>query len=582
MIDAVTSKVKVVFTADTSDMKNKLKDLTGEERKLAEAQLKAAEERNKAIESNIKAVGRLTAAITIGIGAGIAVWDRMKEQAEKARLSTAALGVDLELLGKAALGTRDRMALLSDAAKMNNGVFKLTSEQMMVVERAMMTLARKGHDYEDVNRKVLQAVTELKDDGLKELGIVIDKTGLSMESAADRYELLKRILGELTVQAKAFGDTNLTMAEQVREAQARMKDGWDDLKGLFLDGAMIGDPAMRAHFLRMQAEASKKGVSTDEYLGYEEALQKAIGINKASAAQAAQYASQFPKFGHEIEMPEMNIGAMRADAAKKYKEAWDQAWKDIVAGAVTSSAPADYEMAPDNESYWASVNTDAALRRLKARRERERKAESPASMMYGEDPAGYEGFQAKQDEAANLKLEKMFGPISEINLYREAFEGLTKSLGAGFGAWIDGSKSVGKAFKEMLRESLKATAMEMFSQAVLHGAYALGSLAFGRFEKAAFHAKAAASHAAGAVLIGGMAKAMYGGGGSSPSTGASAPGGGVPAYSGGSQDRGQAQTTVIAYGDSFSNDSARQRSLRAQRVVEDAQRARGYGGASYA
>jgi hypothetical protein len=170
------------------------------------------------------------------------------------------------------------------------------------------------------------------------------------------------------------------------------------------------------------------------------------------------------------------------------------------------------------------------------------------------------------------KLEKMFGPISDFNAYKMAFDTLAGSVGAAMTAWIDGSMSAGKAFKAFIAEAVKGIAVQMAMEALKHGAYALGSLAFGNFAGASMHGKAAAGFAAGAVVAAAAAKALHSGGGS-PSVGGA--GAAAPVGSAGSAPRYEGRREVIVIGDSMGDNTPRQRALNTRRRVEEAYGAAG-------
>lgn len=160
-------------------------------------------------------------------------------------------------------------------------------------------------------------------------------------------------------------------------------------------------------------------------------------------------------------------------------------------------------------------------------------------------------------------LEKTFGPVGEFDLYAQGFQMLSGAVGSALGAWVDGSASAGEAFKKFIGEALKGIAVQMAMESLKHGAYALGSLAFGDARGAATHGKAALMFGTGAVLAAGAAKAFNGGGASVPSTGS------APNVSGGSGGSGTPERIVV-YGDAFAEDSPRGKQRQAKRMVSRA------------
>lgn len=111
-----------------------------------------------------------------------------------------------------------------------------------------------------------------------------------------------------------------------------------------------------------------------------------------------------------------------------------------------------------------------------------------------------------------------------------AINGIGQALGDGVVAWVLYGEGFGKAMRQSLALLAAKIAAEATMQAVLHAAYAIGSLAFGDVRGAAQHALAAAKFgalAAGAAIIGrGIAgNSFKGGSGGGVGTGA---GGGPP------------------------------------------------------
>lgn len=593
MIDVTKAKAVIEFKADTSDLKRGIADVNRAEDDFARKQLDRANARNKQYEQWIAGIGKVAGAIGVATVAAQALWAGWEHNVRKAQLLTNTASLDIDRLRKGFGGLRTEMQALEAANTLAQSKFKLTSDQMEMVGKAIRQLVREGHSWEESTKKVTEAFVKLNVGALDDFGFhagnaktdaekfaaaleftaqKADKLGASTKTAAEEQQALKASFGDTLDRLKeALGKLAVAMAPIVDAVAQLAQYAADLVSAIPVDAlkAIAKFAASPAMFIvdelgdgKLLSAAKRAGRGT---MGAGLRRDPFAGPDYSTRPDYEDYAQSL--------LPTSLSGIGRSSGGGRNKDI-DRIWQEIIASAAPGGAPAGYEMAPDNDEYWAGVNADAALRRAAARRSRG----DAASTMGGEDPAGYEAFNSAR---AQSKLEDMFGPIEEFDAYKAAFDTLTGSVQAAFGAWIDGSMSAGAAFKKFVAESLKAVATQLAGEAIKHGVFALGSLAFGDFSGASKHGAAAAKAAAGAVAVGVLAKALHGGGGS-PSTGAPAPGGGVPSYSGGSQDRGQAQTTIIAYGDSFSNDSARQRSLRAQRVVEDAQRARGYGGASYA
>jgi len=192
--------------------------------------------------------------------------------------------------------------------------------------------------------------------------------------------------------------------------------------------------------------------------------------------------------------------------------------------------------------------------------------------------AGAEAMQAGLEKRKNV-LESVFGAPEEFDLYREkmemlagAFEVFSGALASGFNAWVSGSKSASEALKGLVGDTLKGLASQMFARAIEHGAAAIGALAWGgplAPAIAAKHGKAAAMYGAGALLVGGMARA-YGGAAGGGGGGAVAPTASGPSSSSGGG--GSSAPVYIIMDSSINSDSQRQRQIEVGRAVRRARR----------
>ena len=160
-------------------------------------------------------------------------------------------------------------------------------------------------------------------------------------------------------------------------------------------------------------------------------------------------------------------------------------------------------------------------------------------------------------------LEKIFGPVSEFELYTTAWQGLETVVTAGLNAWIDGTASAGEAMKDALHGFAKQLAGEAVLQALRHGAYALGSLAFGRPDEAAAHGWAALKWGGVAVAAGGYAKlSAPSGAGAGGSAYAAAGIGGGPRAGG----AGGSRTVNVFMGDWTGNQTGRTNEIRYREI----------------
>jgi hypothetical protein len=178
------------------------------------------------------------------------------------------------------------------------------------------------------------------------------------------------------------------------------------------------------------------------------------------------------------------------------------------------------------------------------------------------------------------KLAEMFGPIAEFNAYAQAFQALNTVATSAFQAWVDGAELTGAAMKKLAASALGSVAADMFGRSIQHAAYALGNLAFGlagdpeALAASAVHAKSAAAFAAGAVVVGGLARKL--GGGAESAAGASTAGGvavgagGAAPVGAGGAGRDMGRITNLYVGDVWGDDNprtARQKFARSYRAA---------------
>ena len=159
------------------------------------------------------------------------------------------------------------------------------------------------------------------------------------------------------------------------------------------------------------------------------------------------------------------------------------------------------------------------------------------------------------------RLASMFGEPSEIFTIANAYGALNEAVVGSFGAWIDGTESVGAAFKRMTKEILKSIAMQSAAEALKYTAYGIAALVDPTLGSSSAYFMSAAKFGAAAAIAGKLSKEIGGGGAPSTAAGAMARGGG-----GGSR-----QQTIILGAD-FESDSARRRAHRLNDILSQANR----------
>lgn len=252
-----------------------------------------------------------------------------------------------------------------------------------------------------------------------------------------------------------------------------------------------------------------------------------------------------------------------ADAAKRQAKIYADAWRSISGEIDVTSGKARGGYVDDGLDAFLGREAAEAAKGANfgqfGEYEEIRTERLDASMAAAKEIAA----SAAQRESL---LESIFGPVEEFELYTTAWQGLESVVTAGFEAWIDGSKSVGAAMKEALHGFAKQLAGEALLQALRHGAYALGSLAFGDVKGATAHGISAAKWAGVAVAAGvvGKVTAPSQGAAGTSSNSYAAAGLGGPQPTGGSGG----SHNVFIIGDSLGYESPRSQAQRVRRSLD--------------
>lgn len=593
------SRVLTEYKADTSDHKAKLKELKGEERKQHEERLKQIEAQNAKVQSQIDTIEKWSVRLGIAAAAGAVAWKGLETAARKADLQTQAAGVSIERLAKASGGLRSQMDLLEQTARLQNGAFKLTAEQMDMVMRAQRQLVREGHAQEEVTKKVTDALVKLEADGLKDFGI------RTREAKTDG-EKFAAVLDALAGKSSELNDEQLTTAERLQKTKANLKDATDSFMvgvgklaqsliplldsltrivgiigkineatggaaGAILLGARLGGlPGAIAGGAFAAQDVFGSAVTpvrqATDLVKERNASASAISIALSSNESIGPRASGSRDFGVALGL----LGMVRNEVALQIEKA-----AELQAQQAKQPGGTGRASAPDLRAMFGDVGVGGTMFGAGGAGSLGAAASVPGlpdvdlqaieRSRFGDLLADYERFRSQKQQSF---LEGAFGPLSDFNAYATAFQTLSGAVGASLTAWIDGSASAGEAFKRFISDALKGLAAQMAMESLKHGAYALGSLAFGDVRGAAQHGKAAFAFgiAAGAAAV--ASKGLHSGPAvpsvSAGGSGASAGGAGAIGSSGG---QGGGTNVTVVMGDSFADDSPRNRQLRAERLV---------------
>ena len=619
----LASKVTTFYKADVSDHVRELGKLKGAEKERAQVTIAAHKDLESSLSSQIKTLGKVGLAVGAVVGTVKVMQSAFKEYAEHEKLSTAAVGVDLERLRKASAGLKTETELLADAARLKSGAFKMSAAEMETAERAMLAFTRRGHDATKVNQAVLQAVTALKTEGLQDLGIFVDKAGLSMEKASDRAEIYTRLMAKLKAETVGVGEEHANSSERMKAAGVEWENALHKLQ------IQLGKiAAALAPIVSALAKISEYtiGVVEEEARSKAEAAMAVLdfidgGNRRANAQHTGDLSMTEDIVARSKRQARVNQLLKEGNRAGAANLSWGYAEDGSDVGTRTGTT----NMFPgiglddpliaerDRQAHNARV-LERAMKEAEDYEKNFKKAKRKSGPYQGSAAEGLRilrggiggggnvangeltgsglgasadmtdltsslslngGFDLQQmgaDQEAAIaaqrgsKLESMFGPLTDFDAYKTAFDTLSGAVGSALGAWIDGSMSASKAFKMFIAEAVKGIAIQMAMEALKHGAYALGSLAFGDMPGAAKHGKAAAAFAAGAVVASGAAKALHG---SSGGAGAAAPVGGAGGGGGGGGGY-QGEKVVYVIGDSFGDTTPRERARTFRRRSEEA------------
>lgn len=572
------------YKADASEHIAELRKLKGAITEEQATELEAHEARNEQMESHLASLAKWAVAIGAIKEASEIVFDGYKEGLHEARLETAATGVNIEELSKAAGGLKTNLELLEFAAKANNSAFKNTQEDMEVAERAIRKLEARGVPTADAVDAITNAVVGAKVKGLVPLGIVvdthIDKLAMMGEenlTAAQKTEVHSAAMKSLREFTEGTSDAQENLGDSMKSTEVKLADSWAQLKIGLGNLAEGFKPLLEAISKAIEGYALlAKGLLGGSPLSIQSIKDAVTGdSDKARAYKAKMVGDYFstdeaPKGGEagpaEIEMGEMHLLGKEERAAMKKATEEAARERERRAKAVFEDIFADLQ-AENKSLAYASAGVDQDKQKeWDEKQARERAMYRAMTEQRNEqDSRGsrYAAFEDRQAAGQNSKLAKIFGPVGDFDIYKEAFKGLETAVGGAMNAWIDGSMSAGQAFHKFIGDALKGLAIQMGIESLKHAAYAIGNLAFYNFDAAGKHAIAAAEFGAGAIAAG-VAASVLGAGGSSPATGAGAP----QTYSGGSGGDGQQQQgPTIVYGDSFSDDSPRMRQIKAKKLV---------------
>lgn len=598
--EEVISTILTQYRADASDHIAELKKLKGAEAERAKETIAAHEKVKNSIDDQLKSIGKISLAVAGVAGAFVAAKSAMNAYAENAKLSAAAAGVSIDRLAQATKGLKTEHELLTDAARLNNGAIKLNTEQMAIAEQAMLQFTRRGIDAGKAHDAVLQAVTALKVDGLKDLGVFVDMTGLKMENQADRGEILKRILIELTGASNEFAKSQRTAAEDVQASTVRVEDAIDRLKntlGKRVNNAILniedmgkavarwwggptGEDTLSHHitvnvlpYLERMGRLSAALASGDQWVRMQGLAQYRADMNQPNDPKLDMYlrGAQYKTTRLESETKTATTApkaTAAAAAAMTAAQALARFANASVADTGIGQSLGGATTLGGTNTLGSAAGMDGVLgANITAANENALSGKLTAN--WKDNLAGYE-------KTRKTFMESTFGPVGQFDAYKTAFEGFTGAVSAGYSAMVDGTMSFGKAFKQAVAQALKATGAQMLIEALKESAYAIAAFARGiggnpkAFAEAAAHGKAALAFGAAAAAAGVAANGLgTGAGGAAGGGGGAGAGAGAPSAPRPAENTNQ-QSIVYVVGDPFDTEmNPRRRQNNAKRLLDE-------------
>lgn len=591
VIGDLVAKTLVLFQADTSDLKAKLKDLKGQEKELAQQQIESANQRNAGLKSWVDGLAKANQALEL-VGRVVEVAEEsLKTYGDQLRLQAAAGSVDIGKLQDAFSGLISRHETLQFAAQATHGVMKLTQDQMGTVGQAFVSLTRAGFDQEETFKKLEDAVVSLKTNGLDDLGI-------SVQQGKTNAETLKNVIDALNAKVKENGELMSSEAEDIQRTSVAWKDAKESLEAYI--GATIAGKAAFAQDRggRFDALNMITGGFAAEATAEVRADEGAIGLANATA-----------RIGDELERLDSKAAQVDSDGTKLFGDLRQGAsvleyglgiltdkvvdWGEKAKKSYEKAREAAQRLREEQKTLSITVSkqlTDDLVKRLEGEVAQDRQQFGTLNFAdrneYAKNNLGIDldaqinAINSKVPENKPSVIEKLFGSTDEMSAYKEALSGLFGAAASGLDAMIIGSDAGAKSFAKSTGSILHSLAVQEMTFGFAKEGEAIADLISLNPAKAAVDAAAGAKYLATGIAIDAVAKGLgysgssppkgSGGGGSGSGTGAPSAGGGT------SSSAPQQKQAVIVIGEAFANDTPRMRQLKAKQLVD-----RAYGSAGF-
>ncbi len=583
----------ILVRGDTSSARAEMQKLRGVEKQAARDRLTEIEAHNKGIDAQIAKWSKFAVGVGAAVGAFKLAQASAKAYLEDVRLEAAAAGVSLDRLNKSTRNLVENDTLLALAGKAQHGVWKLNAAEIETVAKGTDVLAKRmGLELQPSIEKVTEAISKGQVRALKEFGI----------EAKDKAS----VLAAFTAAAKDAGKGGTSAAEKWTQANKKLADVIDDLKGKFGEFVVAMGPLLSAFadLLGYITQIASKmgdigggaggllknipgfgfsgGVGSDirANIAMLEARQANGGRRLIASGGGATpvYGPPGSAAGASSVIQVLNILSAAGEWAENQKarggpgrsfaSPGDPAAAFATLGGGAGLLGGAIGGAFQNQAL-ASGNRRIAEQNATMVEQNATMASSQTADAQGrlaaldETNARIEQFTAQLEQAQRIEemvkqrrqsmLESIFGPVDQFNAYAAGFQILQSAAASAFDAWITGSQSLGQAIKKAIAEDLRSMAIQMLMESLKHLAYAAGAFAFGDFRGAGAHLKSAALFGAGAAAAGLAAKSMGAGQGMSAGGGApsgTSAGGYIGGSGGGGGDR-TSNTVIYVTGDAY-------------------------------
>jgi hypothetical protein len=391
----IISKVLVEFKGDTSDLKAKLKDLSGVEKERTKALVDDIEKQNKGYESAIGKLGQVGLALDTLGKVYDAAKDSMKVYGETLRLETATAGININKLSESFGGLISQHDLMTFAAQTNTGVLKLNQGQMETLGQAALALKNRGFDLEESLKKLTDAAVKGKVEGLDDLG-------LSIKAGASNAETLKNMMTELNKVIKETGTATDNEADSVQRLSVQWDNASRSIKGYVAEAILAASVDISPESLKKMLGAN----ATKKFTGYfadDETLQvnHQIAIGARRGIQQVKDMSVIEMDGTDLSGDKAARAKTRGDAAKKRAEMlaklaneWEKKVTDELVGKIEGDIRGNAGPGMGLADYSASMGgIDIG---------------NPST---GEMPAWMKEEKDKKKQLKQQRMDALFGPL---------------------------------------------------------------------------------------------------------------------------------------------------------------------------